>query len=80
MDEAEKLHGATSIPPEASKRPRIGANAHVSQTLSQAANNSSVKKKVRKKAAPNKAPRKDAAQTAHSIVERVTGGKLRRPV
>jgi hypothetical protein len=80
MDETEKLRGATGIPPEASKCPRISANAHFSQTLSQAANDSFVKKKARKKAAPNKAPRKDASQTAHSIVELVIGGKLRRPV
>lgn len=36
-----------------------------------------MKKKAKKKAAPKKGPRKDAAQTALSIVERVTGGRLR---
>jgi hypothetical protein len=35
------------------------------------------KKKTAKKAVPKKAPRKDAAQVALSIVERVTGGKLK---
>ena len=35
------------------------------------------KPKPKKKSAPNKAVRKDAAQTALSIVERVTGGKLK---
>jgi hypothetical protein len=38
-----------------------------------------MKKKTKKKAAPKKTPHKDAAQTALSIVERVTGGKLRVP-
>jgi hypothetical protein len=36
-----------------------------------------MKKKAKKKPVPKKAPRKDAAQTALSIVERVTGGKLK---
>lgn len=36
-----------------------------------------MKKRVKKKAAPKKGPRKDAAQTALSIVQHVTGGKLR---
>lgn len=38
-----------------------------------------MKKKApaKKKSAPKKAPRKDAAQVALSIVERVTGGKLK---
>jgi hypothetical protein len=36
-----------------------------------------MKKKAKKKVAPKKGPRKDAVQTALSIVERVTGGKLR---
>lgn len=31
----------------------------------------------KKKSAPKKAPRKDASQVALSIVERVTGGKLK---
>jgi hypothetical protein len=35
------------------------------------------KGKGKKKSAPKKAPRKDAAQNALSIVERVTGGKLK---
>ncbi len=34
--------------------------------------------KAKKKSAPKKAPHKDAAQNALSIVERVTGGKLKR--
>ena len=34
-------------------------------------------KKAKKKPAKKKAPRKDASQTALSIVERVTGGKLK---
>ena len=37
-----------------------------------------MKNKPTKKASPKKKVRKDAAQTALSIVERVTGGKLRR--
>jgi hypothetical protein len=36
-----------------------------------------MKKKAKKKAAPKNGPRKDASQTALSIVERVTGGKLK---
>lgn len=32
---------------------------------------------AKKKSAPKKAPRKDAAQVALSIVEQVTGGKLK---
>ena len=36
-----------------------------------------MKKKAKKKSALKRAPRKDAAQTALSIVERVTGGKLK---
>lgn len=36
-----------------------------------------MKKKAKKKAAPKKGPRKDAAQSALSIVEQVTGGKLK---
>jgi hypothetical protein len=36
------------------------------------------KPKAKKKPAPKKSPHKDAAQTALSIVERVTGGKLKR--
>jgi hypothetical protein len=36
-----------------------------------------VKKKAAKKPAKKKAPRKDASQTALSIVELVTGGKLK---
>jgi hypothetical protein len=36
------------------------------------------KPKAKKKSAPKKAPRGDAAQNALSIVERVTGGKLKR--
>lgn len=35
------------------------------------------KPKAKKKSAPKKAPRKDAAQVALSIVERVTGGRLK---
>ena len=35
-------------------------------------------KPKKKKAAPKRVKRKDAAQTALSIVERVTGGKLKR--
>jgi len=35
------------------------------------------KSKAKKKSAPKKAPRKDAAQNALSIVEMVTGGKLK---
>lgn len=35
------------------------------------------KKPAKKKTAPKKGPRKDAAQNALSIVERVTGGKLK---
>lgn len=35
-------------------------------------------KKAKKKSQKKKAPRKDASQTALSIVEQVTGGKLRR--
>ena len=38
-----------------------------------------MKKKAKKKAAPKKMPRRDAAQTALSIVERVTGSTLARP-
>lgn len=34
----------------------------------------------KKKSAPKKAPRKDAAQNALSIVEQVTGGKLRETI
>lgn len=39
-----------------------------------------MKKKApaKKKSAPKKTPRKDAAQVALSIVEQVTGGKLKR--
>jgi len=59
-------------------RPAIATNHHVSQIMSQTAKGSSMKKKVKKKAAPKKGPRKDAAQSALSIVERVTGGKLKR--
>ncbi len=33
--------------------------------------------KAKKKSAPKKTPRKDASQNALSIVERVTGGKLK---
>lgn len=36
------------------------------------------KKKPTKKPAKKKAPRKDDSQTALSIVEQVTGGKLKR--
>lgn len=35
------------------------------------------KQKPKKKSAPMKAPRKDAAQVALSIVEQVTGGRLK---
>jgi hypothetical protein len=35
-------------------------------------------KKAKKKAPKKKAPRKDASQTALSIVEQVTGSKLKR--
>jgi hypothetical protein len=35
------------------------------------------KRKAKKKAAPKRTKRKDAAQNALSIVERVTGGKLK---
>lgn len=35
------------------------------------------KPKAKKKSAPKKAPRKDASQVALSIVEQVTGGKLK---
>jgi hypothetical protein len=36
-----------------------------------------MKKPKKKKAAPKRTKRKDAAQNALSIVERVTGGKLK---
>jgi hypothetical protein len=36
-----------------------------------------MKKTKKKKAAPKRMKRKDAAQVALSIVERVTGGKLK---
>lgn len=36
------------------------------------------KPKAKKKATPKRTKRKDAAQNALSIVERVTGGKLKR--
>jgi hypothetical protein len=45
--------------------------------MPQTAKGSAMKKKAKKKPAPQKAPRKDAAQNALSIVERVTGGKLK---
>ena len=59
------------------RRERIALNEHVSQTLPQTAKGSPMKKKAKKKAAPKKGPRKDAAQSALSIVEQVTGGKLK---
>jgi hypothetical protein len=58
-------------------RGRDGANAHVSQTMPQTANDSAMKKRKAKKPALKKAPRKDAAQNALSIVERVTGVRLK---
>jgi len=45
--------------------------------MPQAAKGSAMKKKSKKKPAPKKTPRKDASQTALSIVERVTGAKLK---
>jgi hypothetical protein len=74
-------HGAQAYASDSTysqNRGTDGANAHVSQTLPQTAKGSAMKKrKTKKKAAPKKAPRKDAAQIALSIVERVTGGKLK---
>jgi hypothetical protein len=45
--------------------------------MPQTANDSAMKKKAKKKPTPKRKVRKDAAQNALSIVERVTGGKLK---
>ena len=68
-----KIKGKIRMPPGGVKGPQ----GSISYEFDSSSPFPGMAKKAKKKPAKKKAPRKDASQTALSIVERVTGGKLK---